>query len=57
MYTKDKKSAIHVRISEQDYIDLSKLAEKYNVSVSILCRNIIRAHLSKGTTNANIKTN
>lgn len=45
MYTKDKKNQICVRISEDDYINLNRLADKYNITVSVLCRNIIRAQI------------
>lgn len=48
MYTKDKKSAIHCRITNYEYEQLNKIALEYNISVSILCRNIITAYLSKG---------
>ena len=57
MYTKDKKSTIIFRISEYEQEQLNKIALEYNISVSILCRNIITAYLSKGTKqDANIKT-
>lgn len=58
MYTKDKKSAIHCRISNYEYEQLVNIANEYNISVSILCRNIITMYLStKGIlNNANYKT-
>lgn len=55
MYTKDKNEYLHFRISHYDYELLKNIAFDYNISVSLLCRNIILKFI--GEYNANIKSN
>lgn len=47
MYTKDKKNFVVFRISTYDQEKLQRIADRNNISVSILCRNIICSYLSK----------
>lgn len=47
MYTKDKKNFVIFRISTYDQEKLQRIADRNNISISILCRNIICSYLSK----------
>lgn len=52
-YTKDLDTVIRFRFNRYHYEKLKKIADDNNISVSILCRNIITAYLAKELYNAN----
>lgn len=47
IYTKDKEKILTMRLSQFDYDKLKKIADKYNISVSLLIRNILISYLNK----------
>lgn len=58
MYTKDKNTMIHFRLSDNDYNDLKICADQYNLSVSLFCRQILTMYLSERRKyNADLQTN
>ena len=54
MYTKDKIIMISFRLTPFENAKLKKIADRNNISVSLLCRNIITLYLSKEKEDANI---
>lgn len=58
MYTKDKNKMIGFRLNDEQYSILSTTASNYNISISILCRNIITQYINERIENyANLQTN
>lgn len=57
MYTKDKNKMIGFRLNDEQYSILSTTASNYNISISILCRNIITQYINERIENyANLQT-
>lgn len=58
MYTKDKNKIISCRLNDEQFSILVATASNYNISVSILCRNIITQYINERIENyANFQTN
>lgn len=58
MYTKDKNTMIHFRLSDNDLKDLKLYADQYNLSVSLFIRQILTMYLSERRKyNADLQTN
>lgn len=58
MYTKDKNKMIGFRLNDEQFSILVATASNYNISVSVLCRNIITQYINERIENyANFQTN